>query len=350
MKFYEKLSTIGFLKKSYAFKFLFVAFVGIHIQLIGVLFFVLYTKDNFTANSLVVFTLVMTLIATAVTLYVLKKLIKPIELASKALNDYKLMRIITDLPTHYNDEAGLLLSNIQKSILESEAFINEKQNLIYLLSHDLKTFAGNPQSLAKLIIDSNPSDEVKELAEMICQSTADQFQYIENFINILKEQDEIFKITTEVKKLDFKEIIDVVQFQIKQLAVAKNITIVEKLDLKSANLTINTELFTRVVYNLVSNAVKFSFSDSEIEISSYQDINYVYLKVKDQGIGFESNESHKIFDKFTKMGRIGTLQEASTGIGMYLSKQIIERNNGLITAMSEGKNKGATFTIVFPKI
>ncbi|MFC5683935.1 sensor histidine kinase [Flavobacterium sp. MAHUQ-51] len=350
MKLYGKLSTFRLLKKSYALKFLFVAFVGIHIPLIGILFFVLFAKENFTTGSLLVFSLVMTLIATATTLLVLKRLMKPIELASKALKEYRLKRVITDVPVHFPDEAGLLLANIHDSILESESFIDEKQNLIYLLSHDLKSFAGNPQSLAKLIIDSNPSDEVKELAEMICQSTAEQFQYIENFIKILKEQDEIFKITKEVKKVDFNEIIDVVQFQIKQLAVAKNITIVEKLDLKSANLTINTELFTRVVYNLVSNAVKFSFSDSEIEISSYQDTNFVYLKVKDQGIGFESNESHKIFDKFTKMGRLGTLKEASTGIGMYLSKQIIERNNGLITAMSEGKNKGATFTIVFPKI
>ena len=55
----------------------------------------------------------------------------------------------------------------------------------------------------------------------------------------------------------------------------------------------------------------------------------------------------KMFDKFTKMSRLGTSNESSTGIGLYLCRQIIEKNNGRLTATSEGKNKGATFTISF---
>lgn len=349
MQFYQKLSSIGFLRNSYVFKFLFVAFIGIHIPLIGILFFVLFAKANFTTTSLLIFSLVMTLIATAVTLLVLKKLIQPIELASKALNEYKLKRIITDLPIHFSDEAGLLLSNIHNSILESETFMNEKQNLIYLLSHDLKTFAGNPKSLATMILETNPSNEVKELAEMICESTTEQFQYIENFIKMLKEQDEMLKTSCDVKTIDLEKIIHAVENQTIQCAHAKKIKFVEQFDLKSADLIINPELLTRVIYNLVSNAVKFSFSDSEIKIHTYSDEKCVFVKVIDQGIGFDSDDSQKIFDKFTKMSRLGTFKEASTGIGMYLCKQIIERNNGLLIASSEGKNKGAIFTIVFQK-
>jgi hypothetical protein len=87
----------------------------------------------------------MTLVATGATLLILKKLIKPIELVSKSLNDYKVNRI-PDLPTNFTDEAGLLMRNIIQSILESERFITDKQDM--LLSHDLKIFAAaNPQSL-----------------------------------------------------------------------------------------------------------------------------------------------------------------------------------------------------------
>ncbi len=349
MKFYEKLSTIGFLRNSYVFKFLFVAFIGIHIPLIGILFFVLYAKANFTTMSLLVFSLIMTLIATVVTLLVLKKLIQPIELASKALNDYKLKRIVTDLPVHFTDEAGLLMSNIHNSILESETFINEKQNLIYLLSHDLKTFAGNPQSLATMILDTNPSEKVKELAELICESTKEQFRYIENFIKMLKEQDEMLKASLEVKTIDLENIFHIVENQLMQYATAKKIQFVENLELKSVELVINEELLVRVIYNLISNAVKFSFADSAVEVQSYEDDKYIYIKVIDQGIGFDTNDGQRIFDKFTKMSRLGTMEEASTGIGMYLCKQIIERNNGMLIASSEGKNQGAIFTIIFQK-
>lgn len=349
MNFYNKLSSIGFLKNSYVFKFLFVAFIGIHIPLIGILFFVLYARMDFSTTSLLVFTLIMTLIATVLTLLILKKLIKPIELASEALNDYKLKRIITSLPLNYSDEAGLLLSNIHNSILESENFITEKQDLIYLLSHDLRTFAGNPQSLAKMILETNPSDEVKELAQLICDSTADQFRYIENLLRILKEQDEVLKMSSELKNINLVDVVEKATNQVSQNAVAKKIELIKKLEVKTANLIIDQGLLTSVVFNLINNAVKFSFSNSKIELKCYTDEDKIYIQVIDQGVGFDNLNREKIFDKFTKMGRLGTQEEISTGLGLYLCRQIIERNMGTLTASSEGENRGATFTIIFLK-
>src|SRR5690606_682117 len=117
-----------------------------------------------------------------------------------------------------------------------------------------------------------------------------------------------------------------------------------------AHLKIDPELLTRVLFNLVNNAIKFSFSDAKIQLESYSDKKNVYIKVIDEGIGFDGEDSEKIFEKFTERSRLGTLEEYSTGIGLYLCKQIIERNDGRLIASSEGKNKGGTFTIVFPII
>ena len=72
MKLYERLSNIKFLKNSYAFKFLFVAFVGIHIPLIGMLLFAVYGNKTILASTILIFALVMTLLATAVTLFFIK--------------------------------------------------------------------------------------------------------------------------------------------------------------------------------------------------------------------------------------------------------------------------------------
>lgn len=348
MKLYEKLSSIRFLKDSYTFKFLFVAFIGIHIPLIGILFFVVYAKANFSTCSLLIFSLIITLIATALTLTVLNKLIHPIELASKALSDYKLKRTVTKLPLHFSDEAGMLLANIQNSILESEKFIAAKEDLIYLLSHDLKTFAGNSQSLSIMILETNPSDEVKELAELISDSSKEQFRYIENFIRMLKEQDEMLKPSSEIKVIYLDEVIENVRNQLSQNLLAKKIELIQNLGIAIVHLKIDPELLTRVLFNLVNNAIKFSFSDAKIQLESYSDKKNVYIKVIDEGIGFDGKDSEKIFEKFTERSRLGTLEEYSTGIGLYLCKQIIERNDGRLIASSEGKNKGGTFTIVFP--
>lgn len=347
MKLYHNLSKIKFLKKSYAFKFLFVAFIGIHIPLIGILFFVLYFNTSISPTSVLVFSLIMTLLATAITLLVLNQLIKPIFLASKALDDYRNERRLSVLPTEYNDEAGLLMSNIQESIFESETFINEKQDLIYMLSHDLKNFAGNPQGLAKLILDEKPSDSIKDLANLICESTDLQFRYIENFIKLLKEQDQVVKINQETRIIIFPNILAFINEQVEQRLIDKNISLNVSIETEEAQLKIDEGLLIQVLVNLISNAVKFSYFDSEIKLRIFTENENLVITVSDTGIGFNELQIDELFKKFTKMGRLGTANESSTGIGLYLCKKIIERSRGKLTASSEGKNKGAEFKIVF---
>ncbi|MCV9931895.1 HAMP domain-containing histidine kinase [Flavobacterium sp. LS1R47] len=348
MKLYHMLSKISFLKKSYAFKFLFIAFIGIHIPLIGILFFVLYSNHSISANSILIFSLIMTLLATVVTLLIINRLMKPIVVASKALNEYRTNRKLPVLPFQYEDEAGLLMRNIQESIDEAESFINEKQDLIYMISHDLRNFAGNPQGLAKLIIEENPSDSVKNMAELICESTDLQFRYIENFIKLLKQQDEIAKSSSIAKTIQIAPILPAVNEQVSQLLAQKNIKLVSDITVDEAVLKIDAELLIQVLVNLISNAIKFSYAGSEISLQIFRDNEKFVFTVSDKGIGFDQTQIEELFKKFTKMGKLGTANETSTGIGLYLCKKIIDKNGGELSAMSLGINKGATFTIVFP--
>ncbi|SHG18087.1 Signal transduction histidine kinase [Flavobacterium defluvii] len=347
MKLYHNLSQISFLKKSYAFKFLFVAFIGIHIPLIGILFFVLFFEHTISPTSILIFSLIMTLLATGATLLVLNQLIKPISIASKSLDDYRNNRKLSILPTDYTDEAGLLMCNIQESIYESESFINEKQDLIYMLSHDLKNFAGNPQGLAKLILSENPSESIKHLADLICESTNLQFRYIENFIKLLKEQDQVVKTNQEIRTISFENILPFINEQVEQRLIDKNIILNLSVEVNEAKLRIDEGLLVQVLVNLISNAIKFSYFDSVVKVRIYKENSNVVITVADRGIGFDKNQIEELFKKFTKMSRLGTANESSTGIGLYLCKKIIEKNRGQLTAASEGKNKGAEFKIEF---
>lgn len=347
MKLYHNLSQISFLKKSYAFKFLFVAFIGIHIPLIGILFFVLFFEHTVSPTSILLFSLIMTLLATVVTLLILKQLIKPISIASRSLDDYRNNRQLSVLPTEYTDEAGLLMCNIQESIYEAESFINEKQDLIYMLSHDLKNFAGNPQGLAELILSENPSESVKHLAGLICESTNLQFRYIENFIKLLKEQDQVVKINPEFKTILISNILPFINEQVEQRLIDKKVNLKVNVEIDEVKLKIDEGLLVQVLVNLISNAVKFSYFDSEIKLRVFKENSNVIITVADEGIGFDKNQIDELFKKFTKMSRLGTANESSTGIGLYLCKKIVEKNKGKLTALSEGRNKGAEFKIEF---
>lgn len=289
----------------------------------------------------------MTLLATVVTLLVLNQLIKPISIASKALDNYRENRRLSVLPTEYTDEAGLLMCNIQESIYEAESFINEKQDLIYMLSHDLKNFAGNPQGLARLIISEKPSDSVQQLAELICESTNLQFRYIENFIKLLKEQDRVVKGTQEIRTISFPDVLPFINEQVEQRLIDKNIKLTLDLELIEVKLCIDEGLLVQVIVNLVSNAIKFSYFDTEVKVRIYNENSKFIVTVTDKGIGFDKNQIDELFKKFTKMSRLGTANESSTGIGLYLCKKIIEKNKGSLIATSGGKNKGAEFRIEF---
>lgn len=347
MQLYKRLSRVGFLQNSYAFKFLFIAFLGIHIPLIGILFFVLFAPHSTSPVTMLIFTLLMTLVATGITLLVLKRLITPIELASDALNNYRNYRTMPLLPIEYKDEAGLLMRNILETIQDNEKYINEKQDLTYLLSHDLRTFTGNSKSLAELILKEDASPSIKQYAELIYQSTSQQLHFIENFIRLLKAQDEITKGVPEWHSINFQNIQTSVEQQVKQQLVLKNISLVSEVEVIEKQLLISPELLVRVLVNLIDNAIKFSFPDSEIMVRYYLKKERLVITINDQGMGFDLEQSDALFQKFTSHKKKGTANEPSTGIGLYLCKTIVERYKGRLMAASEGANKGATFTIRF---
>lgn len=347
MKLYHRLSQVGFLKKNYTYKFLFVAFLGIHIPLIGILLLVLYTKESTSAISILLVALVLTLVATAITLFVLKKLILPIELASKALVNYRTNRLVSVLPVKYQDEAGLLMRNILEMIQENEKYLDEKQDLLYLLSHDLRTFTGNSQSLARLILELQPGDEIKEYAELIHQSTSQQLHFIGSFIKLIKDQDELLRIAPELQLVSLDAVANSVMHQVQQQLTVKNITLSSTVAVSEKKLLIVAELLVRVLVNLVDNAIKFSHPNSEIKLDFFEKNDRLQIVVTDSGLGFEPSFSGALFEKFTSHKKVGTANESSTGIGLYLCKTIIEKYKGQLRAQSDGINQGATFTVVF---
>ncbi len=347
MKLYRTLSNVNFLKKSYALKFLFVTFIGIHIPLIGILFFVLYGHHSISSNTILIFALLMTLLATAITLFVLKKLILPIEMASKALDAYRNNRTVSNLPLGFTDEAGLLLSNIQESIHENENYIKDKEDLVHLLSHDLRSFAANPQGLAQLILEENPTETVKEYAELIYQSTVQQFDFINAFIKLIKDEDEILKKVPKTSIVQLSTIFNFIQEQVSQLLLAKNIKLTFLTDEKEVLIKMDIDLMIRVLVNLIQNSIKFSHPNSEIIFHFKKEKEKIIFEVSDLGIGFDPKHKDELFKKFTNRGRLGTANEPSTGIGLYLCRKTVERFKGNLVASSDGANKGATFSVVF---
>ena len=101
--------------------------------------------------------------------------------------------------------------------------------------------------------------------------------------------------------------------------------------------------------NLISNAIKFSKESDKIEINLIKEGNKAIIEVKDNGVGIPKDMIPHLFDRFSKAGRPGIRGEQSTGLGLSIVKQIIERHNGKIE-VSSTENKGSTFRITLPAL
>lgn len=106
---------------------------------------------------------------------------------------------------------------------------------------------------------------------------------------------------------------------------------------------------TQVLNNLVSNAIKYSPDGGEIRVSGAVHPEHVTVSVRDAGIGIPKHQQHRIFQKFSRLDNALSRQTEGTGLGLFLSKSIIEAHNGRIWFSSNSPEPGTTFTFSLPR-
>lgn len=104
------------------------------------------------------------------------------------------------------------------------------------------------------------------------------------------------------------------------------------------------------VINVLDNAIKYSPGGSKIFIRLQKRNDLVRMEIEDQGIGIPQNEYHKIFQRFYRGSSKEVMEKSGTGIGLFLSREIIEKHAGTITVTSGKKKKGSTFVIQLPYV
>ena len=172
--------------------------------------------------------------------------------------------------------------------------------------------------------------------------------YIDQLMDVMKIDAK--KIELNIKNENIKKIVDNtlkdLNFQIHERDINIEILIEE-------NLTLNVDPFriAQVFWNLLSNAIKFSKKGGEIHISSYKKQNSQVFKIKDFGIGLTDSDIHQLFGKFVMINQdienFSKIKRGS-GLGLYITKGIVEAHGGTIKAYSEGKGRGTTFKFTLP--
>jgi signal transduction histidine kinase len=138
------------------------------------------------------------------------------------------------------------------------------------------------------------------------------------------------------------------EFQIKQKDLEIKLDIDKDIMIQGDSLRVH-----QVFSNLISNAIKFTPKKGHIDISAMQEEDFYKIKIEDNGKGLSEEQIQKLFGKFVSLEKssenFSTFEQGS-GLGLYISKGIIEAHNGQIWVKSEGLDKGSTFYFTLPKM
>lgn len=343
MKLYSGLSKITFLKNRFVAKFLFVAFLGIHIPLVGLLFFVVYLENQFSPSNVFLIALVLTIIAALFTLLILNKLMSPVLLGSKALIDYRTNRKMPRLPLNYTDEAGVMLQNIQSTIQMNQKILLEKKEQFQFLTNDFRARTEKSNRLLSAILQETDQDTAKKLAVTALKSNDQQLKFVAAFTEIIKEETLVDIEQVKIKRLNMQSFFSELKRSSKEKLEAKNLDFNMNIHVSEVKIKVNTKLLERAFRYLIDNAIQHATDNSKIEVIAEKAQGKLMLSFRNYGIGFESIDSELIFTKFTALEE--NHNEYVPGTGLYLARKIIERFSGSMRAESSGVDKGATLTI-----
>jgi len=223
----------------------------------------------------------------------------------------------------------------------------EKDRILYAVAHDLKNPLLNFKSLLDMIKTGMvKKEEEHEIFRLMTKDCDHSISLISELLEIGRLEDENFVLEKEEVNLNqfFEKSLD----RFEQTTTKKGLRFIKIFEKDLKQIKINEKEFIRVIYNLISNAIKFTPAGGEIKITTKTVTeNKISVEISDTGIGISKELLPIIFDKFSKARRKGIEGEKSTGLGMWIVKHIIKLHEGEISVSSQ-ENKGTTFAILLP--
>lgn len=234
------------------------------------------------------------------------------------------------------------IENRKKGEEELLKLDQSKNAILNIVAHDLRTPIVGITNLARLLLKKPMDDECRKFLDLIESSGNHALHIIQDILEItqLEHETEIFEMESVELNLFIKECIKIHEIHGKE----KSIQIQFKSSIEKIYHNINRDKMERVLSNLISNAIKFSYERNKIEIFLYRKNQKTVIQIQDHGVGIPEDLLGSIFDKFGQARRVGTKGESSIGLGMSIVKEIIDKHKAKIKVESE-EQKGTSVYI-----
>lgn len=234
------------------------------------------------------------------------------------------------------------------------------------MSHELRTPLNAIIGFSQLLEDrtfGELNEKQAKYVHNVLNSGRDLLQLINDILDLAKV--EAGRVELELSEFDPAAALNDINTIVRPLAAQKNIAVALEVEPGISCITADQPKFKQIMYNLLSNAIKFTRSDGAVKVTAHvvpeeaaqepetartSSSGWLRFSVCDTGIGIRTQDLEIIFKEFEQVDSSYAREQPGTGLGLALTRRLVELHGGRIWAESQGDGAGSTFTFVLPMV
>jgi PAS domain S-box-containing protein len=269
--------------------------------------------------------------------------------ATIAIDNAKLIQTLRDRQAELDklaNERAQFLESERAARSDAERLSHMKDEFLATLSHELRTPLNAIQGWTTILMQTPRPQQDTQALQTIDRNVRAQARIIDDLLDMSRIVSG--KIHLEIQPLHLHAVIEGALDAVRQSAAAKNIRLHTLLDSNIGLVRGDPNRLQQVLWNLLSNSVKFTPTGGRISVVLERVNSHVEIVVEDSGIGIRADFLPFVFDRFRQADPTTTRRHGGLGLGLSIVKTLVEMHGGSVRVKSPGENQGSTFIVALP--
>lgn len=239
-----------------------------------------------------------------------------------------------------------VIYRLRNKVFMEQQIADIKLRFFTNISHELRTPLTLIVGPIEKILQKQLSQEIQEDLMLVKENANRMLKLVNQLLDFRKVQNQKMKL--KVSEVDLSVFIPIVMNNFKELSIRHNIDFCFETETEHLKIWVDQDKLETILFNLIANAFKFTPSGKSIVLTLKEEKNKVCIRVRDEGIGIETDKQNVIFSRFETVMEKNLFNLPNTGIGLSLVKELVELHHGNITVDSK-IGQGTCFFVYFYK-